>query len=224
MSFDGPVERDFENVASLNAAYLALLGTEPTLQRGLSACPASLRKRLTGLSRLDCRRLSATPLLLFSFRERDDRYWDAVLDSSPEPGLFRSSGSEPVDTLVAAALGFIWQLANRNPFALRLICGATLYWCERIAERTFFGLLDAVRNAGDVPVLRHGHSEALWQKLLDDGISADVSVRRAAQLAALQSVLTDPAPAQAAASWPLAARHVHPAGLRVAEIRERTKR
>jgi hypothetical protein len=223
MSFDGPVGRDFENVAALNSAYLAMLGTEPVLQRGLSACPESLRKKLTRLSQAECRRLAETPLLLFSFRERDDRYWDAVLDKSPETGLFRSSGSEPVDTLVAAALGFIWQLANRNPYALRLICGATLYWCERIAERTCFGLLDAVRNAGDIPVLRYSHLEALWRKLLDDGISADHGVRKAAQLAALQSVLTDPAPGPISTAWPLAARHVEPAGLRVAEIRDRTK-
>ena len=219
MSFDGPVDRDYDNVASLNSAYLAMLGAEPTLRRGLDGCPGPAQQRLLDLSRTQIERLAGTPFLLFSFRERDDRYWDAVLDSKSEPSLFRSSGSEPVDTLVAAALGFVWQLANRNPYALRLICGATLYWCERIGELTFFGLLDAVRNSGDVPRLRHGHSDYLWQKLLHEGVSADRPVRRAAQLAALQSVLTDPVPGPAM-TWKTAARTVAAPDLRVAEVRD----
>lgn len=224
MSFDSPGARDFDNVASLNAAYLAMLGTEPALARGLSGCSPALRERLLRLTQVERRRLAGTPLLLFSFRERDDRYWDGILDKRPEPGLFRSSGSEAVDTLVAAALGFIWQLANCNPYALRLICGATLYWCERIAERTFFGLLDAVRNAGDVPQLRNGHLAALWEKLLLEGISADREVRQAAQLAALQSVLTDPAPSQASSTWRLAARRIDSAETRAASIRDQSER
>ncbi len=224
MSFEGPGARDFDNVASLNAAYLAMLGAEPALARGLSGCASTVRERLLRLTQGECRRLAETPLLLFSFRERDDRYWDGILDKRPEPGLFRSSGSEPVDTLVAAALGFIWQLANGNPYALRLICGATLYWCERIAERTFFGLLDAVRNAGDVPRLRHGHSAALWEKLLNEGTSADREVRQAAQLAALQSVLTDPAPSPASSSWRLAAKRIDSAGTSAASVRDQSER
>ena len=222
MSFDRPADRDYENVASLNSAYLAMLCTERSLRRGLDGCSGPLKARLTELGRTDIPRLAQTPFLLFSFRERDDRYWDDVLERQSEPGLFRSSGSEPVDTLVAAALGFVWQLANRNPYALRLICGATLYWCERIGDLTFFGLLDAVRNSGDVPMLRCGHCDSLWSKLLGDGVSPDRSVRHAAQLAALQSVLTDPVPGPAM-TFRNAARSVDPPGLRVAEVRDRTR-
>ena len=220
MSFDGPDDRDYQNVVSLNTAFLALLGSESALGRGLTGCSAPLRQRIINLSQTDSRRLAETPFLLFSFRERDDRYWDEVLQQDGETSLFRASGSEPVDTLISAALGFIWQLANRNPYTLRLICGATLYWCERIADITFYGLLDAVRNSGGVPVLRQGTSDALWRKLLEDGVSASRPIRRAAQLAALQAVLTDPAPSRATAeSCKLAARKVSPPGLRVAEER-----
>ena len=222
MSFDGPVDRDFDNVASLNSAWLTMLGSERTLLRGLDACPGPMQQRLIDLTRSEIRRLAETPFLLFSFRERDDRYWDEILERKSEPGLFRSSGSEPVDTLVAAALGFVWQLANRNPYSLRLICGATLYWCERIGELTFFGLLDAVRNAGDVPLLRHGHHDSLWQKLLHEGVSADDETRRAAQMAALQSVLTDPLPGPAM-TWRTAARSVTSSEIRIAEVRDRTR-
>ena len=222
MSFDGPADRDFGNVASLNAAWLTMLGTERTLLRGLDACPSATQQRLINLSQPEIRRLAETPFLLFSFRERDDRYWDEILERKTEPGLFRSSGSEPVDTLVAAALGFVWQLANRNPYSLRLICGATLYWCDRIGELTFFGLLDAVRNAGDVPLLRHGCRDSLWRKLLNDGVSADNDIRRAAQMAALQSVLTDPLPVPAM-TWQTAARNVAVSEFRVAEVRDRKR-
>lgn len=222
MSFDGPVDRDFDNVASLNSAWLTMLGTEHALLRGLDDCPVSLRQRLTGLTRAEIHRLAETPFLLFSFRERDNRYWDEILEGRQAPGLFRSSGSEPVDTLVAAALGFVWQLANRNPYSLRIICGATLYWCERIGELTFFGLLDAVRNAGDVPLLRHGHRDTLWRKLLNEGISADSDVRRAAQLAALQCVLTDPQPFPVS-TWRTAARSIPSSEIRITEVRERSE-
>lgn len=218
MSFDGPDSRDYGNVVALNSAYLAALGSERVLSRGITGCQGPIRQRLLNLRRAESQRLAETPFLLFSFRERDDRYWDDVLDETREPGLFRSSGSEPVDTLISAALGFIWQLANRNPYTLRLICGATLYWCDRIAELTFFDLLDAVRNSGDVPVLRQGSSEPLWRKLLGEGLSANQEIRRAAQLAALQAVLTDPISTTATGeTWSLAARPGSAPGLRVAE-------
>lgn len=225
MSFDGPELRDYRNVVALNSAYLKLIGSERVLARGIAGCQEPLRQRILSLHRKESERLAETPFLLFSFRERDDGYWDGILDETREPGLFRSSGSEAVDTLVSAALGFIWQLANRNPYTLRLICGSTLYWCERIADLTFYGLLDAVRNSGDVPLLRESGSNPLWRKLLDEGVSANPEIRRAAQLASLQSILTDPTATKVTAdSWALAARATSAPGLRVAEERRRSER
>jgi hypothetical protein len=225
MSFEGPDTRDYQNVVTLNSAYLTLLGSERVLAGGIAGCQGPLRQRLLNLRRTESLRLAETPFLLFSFRERDDRYWDGVLGATREPGLFRSSGSEPVDTLVAAALGFIWQLANRNPYTLRLICGSTLYWCDRIADLTFYGLLDAVRNSGDVPVLRQGSADMLWRKLLGEGVSANNAIRKAAQLASLQAVLTDSTPPGAAnESWSLAARSSAAPGLRIDGGRESSER
>ena len=114
MSFDGPELRDYRNVVALNTAYLKLIGSERVLARGIAGCQEPLRQRIIGLHRNESERLAETPFLLFSFRERDDRYWDGILDENRDPGLFRSSGSEAVDTLMSAALGFIWQLANRH--------------------------------------------------------------------------------------------------------------
>ena len=217
MAFNGPDLRDYRNVVVLNTAYLSLLGDDPVLARGLAGCRDPMRQRLMNLRREEFLRLAETPFLLFSFREKDGRYWDQVLDESREPGLFRTSGSEPVDTLVSAALGFIWQLANRNPYTLRLICGTTLYWCDRIA--------DAARNTGDVPLLRENAATALWKKLLVDGVSANGDIRRAAQLASFQGILTEPvSPGVASGNWRLAAKASSAPGLHVGDSMESSRR
>ena len=83
-------------------------------------------------------------------------------------------------------------------------------------------VVDAVRNTGDVPALRHGQSETLWRKLLGEGVSVDAEVRRAAQLATLQSVLTDPAPGPEM-TWRTAASRVASPEFRLAEVRERSQ-
>lgn len=224
MTFEGPDRHDYDNVASLNHVYLTLLRRDPGLQRGLAGATAEVGQRLLALTPEESERLVATPFLLFSFHEQDDRYWDRVLREREGPDLFGSSGSEAADTMTSAALGFLWQLAKRNPYALRVICGATLYWCERIADLTFYRLLDAVRSAGQVPALRLAHREELWSKLLSEGVSRTPEVRFAAQLTALQLVLTDPPEQRQQASWQLAARKTRAPGRQLADGGLRPKR
>ena len=216
MAFDGPLITDYDNVASLNLAYLRLIRRDEVLQKGLHEIPEPYRCRITALDQAEAERLAATPFLLFSFRETDDLYWNRILAAPAERDLFRSAVSESVDTVICAGLGFVWQLAQRNPYALRLTCGATLYWCERIAELTFYRLIDAVRCSGEVPILRVGHQHELWRKLLGYGVSRMETVRRAAQMSALQAVLTGP-PDRRRERWSLAARNVRAPGLEVAE-------
>lgn len=219
MAFSGPEMSDYDNVVSLNTAWLDLLQRESRLCSGLTGMPEALRLRITNLSEPQIGRLAATPLLLFSFREGDDRYWTRILAGSPERDLFMASNSNAVDTLIAASLGFIWQLARRNPYALRLICGASVYWTERIAEQTFFDLLDAFRSTGDTPSARLVSQRDLWRKLLSSGVSREGVSRNAAQVSALQAVLTD-YPDNRPESWPLAARAVRAPQLSVAEEKE----
>lgn len=221
MAFSGPELSDYENVVSLNEAWLGLLQRDTRLDGGLVGLSDALKRRITNLSKQQITRLAATPFLLFSFHEGDDRYWTRVLDGSGERDLFAVTDTDEVDTLVSAALGFIWQLARRNPYTLRLICGASLYWTERIAERTFFALLDAVRTTGDTPVMRFVQQGELWRKLLDSGVSRTEITRQAAQISALQAVLTDP-PDSRAENWPLAARATSAPHLSVAERNEPT--
>jgi hypothetical protein len=192
MAFSGPELSDYENVVALNQAWLCLLQKGTRLSEGIAELPERLQRRITNLSQQEITRLAATPFLLFSFREGDDRYWEGVLAGSPERNLFAANDTDDVDILVSASLGFIWQLARRNPYTLRLICGASIYWTEQIAEQTFFGLLEAVRLAGEMPCVRFVQQRELWNKLLDRGLSREVPARHAAQLSALQTILTAP--------------------------------
>ncbi|MDA0992141.1 MAG: hypothetical protein O3A13_00755 [Proteobacteria bacterium] len=222
MAFSGPELSDYENVVSLNEAWLGLVQGDTRLRSGLAGLPEVLIRRLTNLTRQQIVRLAETPFLLFSFRERDDRYWTRVLSPRHERDLFSAHDTDAVDTLVSASLGFIWQLARRNPYTLRLICGATLYWTECIAEQTFLGLLEAVRGSGEVPVIRFVNQREMWRKLLDSGVSPAEITRQAAQLSALQAILTDP-PESTAESWSLAARLVKAPQMCVADGNEPTQ-
>jgi hypothetical protein len=215
MAFSGPELSDYDNVVSLNSAWLGLLQQETRLASGLIGLPDGLCRRITNLSQQQITRLAATRFLLFSFRERDDRYWTRVLAGSPDRDLFRATNTDEVDTLVSASLGFIWQLARRNPYALRLICGASVYWTERIAEQTFFELLDAVHATGDTPCIRFVQQHEMWRKLLDSGVSRQRMKRHAAQVSALQALLTDPP--DSVVEWPRAARGTDTPQLCVAE-------
>lgn len=192
MAFDGPRTADYDNVLSLNQAYLTVLRQDPASHAGLAHLAPELFGRITQLTVHEAERLAAVPFLLLSFREHDERYWKRVLDADRDRDLFACAGSEDVDTIIAAGLGFVWQLARDNPYAVRLFCGASLYWCERIAEQTFYQLLSAVMARGGVPCLRNAHDIGLWSKLLGAGCDKRAHVRNAAHMSALQMILTRP--------------------------------
>lgn len=219
MTFEGPETRDYENVVSLNLAWLDCLKHARLSDSGPGACPSPHLERLLQLNAAETARLAESPFLLFSFRERDHDFWDQVFARRVGDDLFDSPQTGSLAMLTHAALGFVWQLAGRNPYALRLFCGASLYWCECIAELTFIRLLDAVRSARDVPVLRLGANRPLWEKLTREGVSRNNNTRHAAQFAALQTILTDSAGHDQRVSLNRAARNAAAPGLRVAAER-----
>lgn len=216
MAFDGPAPTDYRNVISLNRAYLSLLQRDLRARYGLRRLQTPLSDKITSLNKRQIERLAATPFLLLSYREGDDHYWGKVLGGSSGGDLFASSGSDDLDTLVSAGLGFIWQLARQNPYALRLFCGASLHWCEQIAEQTLYRLLVSVAAHGDILQLRAAHDHELWRKLLADGTNKETLVRRAAHISALQAVLTKPQHKKRQ-TWSLAAKSMSAPGLRVAD-------
>jgi hypothetical protein len=216
MAFNGPASFDYSNVSALNRAYLSLLQTNGDARQSLHQLSSQLSRRITMLTRQQVDRLSTTPFLLFSFRERDDDLWEQVLGTEIGGDLLTRSPATEMNRLQSAGLGFVWQMARQNPYALRLTCGATLHWCEQVAELTLFAFLAAVAPYPDLLELRRGNDEDLWLKLLFNGVSRDRNVRSAAHACALQTVLTRPA-ASMPRSWAVAACKTRQTGLRVAE-------
>lgn len=192
MLFEGPSAVDYENVRSLNRAFLTVLKRDVEAPRCLRGLSPKLAARLPVLTDHQAERLSWTPFLLFSFRERDDRFWEPMFESDGNGDLFSPAGetSDGVGRLVAAGLGFVWQLAKHNPYAARLICGASLHWCEQLTERTFLHVLAIAGRQRDVLTIRSAADDELWRKLLGNGTSRERAVCRAAHISALQRVLT----------------------------------
>lgn len=207
MKYRGPLPADYQNVEALNAAFIRLLVCPgPRADALLAGLPAAQRSRLRGLTVLQRERLARTPFLLFSLRESDSRYWEQLFRYQPNAGLFDAPHEQPVAEaeLLGAALGFLWQLARDNAYAARLVCGASLHWCEQLADQP---LLQAVRAAAraDVMHLRRAGDTLWWHKLLYVVVASERPLRRAARISALQRMLTGgaelpPAPAALAAS------------------------
>lgn len=218
MEFEGPSAVDYENVHSLNRGFLALLKRDPACRRCLTALPSRQAGRLLELTDHQAARLARTPFLLFSLRERDDRFWDPVFADPGNRDLFAvpPSTSDELARLIAAGLGFVWQLAKHNPYAARLICGATLHWCEQLTERTFLHVLALAGMQQDILTVRAAADAELWDKLLCSGVSREGDVRRAAHISALQCVLTSAAQ-PAAGRWAAAACATRPPALRIAD-------
>ena len=127
MDFSGPEPADFANVAALNRAFLIRLRS-PSLGQGLRGhIPEPLHGAVEGLTDRQVERLAAAPFLLMSLHETDERFWhDAALED-PVADLF-DTGGDPHHELSVAAMSFVWQLAQRNPYAARLVCGAAPAW------------------------------------------------------------------------------------------------
>ena len=177
MEYQGLTPDDLANVRALNAAWLEL--TLKDAER-----PPHLTRR--------CRqRLAGTPFLLFSLRECDDGLWVRLLDDRRQPDLLASS-PDPSDRLLAlqsTSLAFLWELSRRNPFVARVVGLAPLNWCERIASITLAQLQAAV--AGELFIEpRLAADSPQYRRLLQRGGSALREARRFAQMAAMQSLLT----------------------------------
>lgn len=218
MDFAAPDAADFVNVRALNKAFLLLVRGGQLPRPCLHGLESPLSNRLGNLTERQIGRLSETPFLLFSLRERDVRFWDQLLAMPRNRDLFLAptATSDEYSRLTAAGLGFVWQLANRNPFVARVIAGASLYWCERISERTIFDLLAVAGTRTDLLVLRAAHDSDLWKKLLNCGVMRQDVIRQSAQIGALQTILTSDRSDQRQA-WSTAARRIDKPRLQVAE-------
>lgn len=187
MDFDGPTGDDFENIRALNRAYLELLNNAGEFARFDSG----------RLSDRQVEGLAGAPFLLCSFRERDNDYWEQLLDADPQLPLQQVDGARAaaLREVRIAGLSFLWQLARRNPYAARMVSGAPLVWCERMEGITLLALLEKTAARDDLMSLRLGDRPKIWRRLLHGSNSRAHDLRVAAQCSALQTLLTDRRPA-----------------------------
>lgn len=169
--YPGPSPDDYANVLALNTAFIEAAFDLKGPQRG---------------------RLAATPFLLFSFRECESEWWDTALIEQHQADLLPVAELEDpeLSRIQTAALSYLWQLACRNPYAVRIISGATVSWCEKITDLPLVTLLDRIGSRGDLMQSRIDSADGLGERLLTDGTSSRQKVRRSSQLTALQSLLT----------------------------------
>ncbi len=169
--FPGPSPDDYANVLALNAAFLKATSDLKGPQRG---------------------RLAAAPFLLFSLRENDIEWWAGVLANQRQGDLMAAAELENPELrrIQTAAMSFLWQLGRRNPYAVRIISGATISWCERITDLPLVTLLNRIGARDDLMMSRLDDPVAIGARLLGSGTSSRRQVRRSTHLTALQTLLT----------------------------------
>ncbi|MGB5449836.1 MAG: hypothetical protein WBM80_13000 [Woeseiaceae bacterium] len=184
MEYDGLTNDDLANIHALNLSFLKAVSGAAAAGFGEIA-----RRRLTD-SQLT--RLAGAPFLLFSFREQDEDYWQRVFDDDPQIDLIDSGNprDENITQLQVAGLSFLWQLVRRNPYAARIVSGAPVGWCDRLARLTLVGLLQKAASRGDLLRMRFPDEVAVWRRLLENGTSSQRQARLASHYSALQALLT----------------------------------
>lgn len=187
MDYEGPTAEDLDNIRALNAAFLRATNyRDSALTNGISSRP---------LTELQIRRLSMAPFLLFSFREQDVEFWERIMADDTQADLLRTPAADAIYAMQVAGLGFLWQLSRRNPYVARLVCGAPVSWCERIARLTLVEVLKRVSGRSDLTVPRFTDCDRVSLRLLQSGASGRRRLQRMSQQFALQAMLTRNSPA-----------------------------
>ncbi len=192
MQYHGPEPAVLANVLELNSAYIdwqhRSLPEEPR-ERGLAP---EIRTRLGELNCAQRERLARVPFLLMSFAENDEARWQALFAERRTRDLLEclQLRDEAASGLVAAGLGFLWQLARRNPYAARLVSGASLNWCEQLSACTLMDLFSRALEDQALLAPRMADKPDIWNRLLTAGVSNRRHARRAARVSALQTLLT----------------------------------
>lgn len=184
MEYEGLTNDDLANIHALNLSFLKAVSAAASTGFGEIA-----RRQLSDSQLI---RLAGAPFLLFSFREQDEDYWQRVLDDDPQIDLIDSGNprDEKIRQLQVAGLSFLWQLVRRNPYVARIVSGAPLGWCDRLAGLTLVGLLQKAASRGDLLRMRFPDEVAMWRRLLENGTGSQRQARLASHHSALQALLT----------------------------------
>ena len=192
MDFQGPAARDLANVTALNQAFLNALRDPDALRVRERPATSSLVDKLVALGERRSDRLAQCPFLLFALAESEDWRWARLFDEEKPADLIDrlERPSEASARLAVATLGFLWELAMRNPYAARLVSGASLSWCEQLSDSSPVRLFGFAASEPGLLAPRLANRTEFWAKLLDAGSRREKDIRHAAQLCALQTVLT----------------------------------
>ncbi|MDH3585524.1 MAG: hypothetical protein OEQ30_00405 [Gammaproteobacteria bacterium] len=193
MQYQGPDAADLMNVFVLNDAFIVWQRTRPadeSRERGLAP---ETRARLGDLGCEQRERLARTPFLLMSLAEDDEARWQSLFTERRTRDLLQclQIRDEVASGLIAAGLGFLWQLARRNPYATRLVSGASLKWCEQLSACTLMDLFARALEDQTLLAPRMADNTDLWHRLLTAGVSNRRHVRLAARVSAMQSMLIE---------------------------------
>ena len=188
MDYQGPETADLANVSALNRAFLEWLAVDTRADQ----LPGDTGRLFALLDRQKVERLARAPFLLLSLGEENEDVWRAVFAQTPPKQLLVNMNPSDAGAirLTTAALGFLWQLAARNPYTARLVSGASLSWCEQLSERALVDIVTRVAEEPQILVVRAADDAELWTRLLTAGVSGRRDLRVAARISALQSVLT----------------------------------
>lgn len=209
MYFAGLEKADLADLLELNRGFLELLGAESAGQTILANVPDRIVGRMQSLTGRDRRRLARVPFLLCTCHAGDVEYWQALLAPGAAGDLFvdRTQQGPGLLRLTSGVIGFAWQLARKNPFAARLLTGASAAWCEEIASQPLLRLIESACRSEDGIRLRMAHEDRFWGHLLRHAVSDDPLIRRAARTSGLQrTLLSTSAPTR----LPLAAKSIAP--------------
>ena len=192
MEFQGPAARDLANVCALNQAFLDVLRNADEQSMRAPSTSDGLVKKLVALGTRRSDRLAECPFLLFALAESEEWRWARLFDEEKPADMIDRLERPPeaAARLAAAALGFLWELAMRNPYAARLVSGASLSWCEQLSDSSPVRLFRFAAIEPNLLTPRLANRSEFWAKLLDAGSSQEKEIRHAAQLCALQTVLT----------------------------------
>jgi hypothetical protein len=216
MEYRGPEPADLANVEALNQAFLRWLRERPDDPAFDGEVAPGISARIRGIKDHEIERLARAPFLLMSLNEEDERRWRDVFANAPCMDLLdaRYRCGEVENRLTLAVLGFLWQLARRNPYTTRLVSGVSLNWCEQLSALPLVALYAQVDRCSPLQP-RLAKDGELWRKLLEAGVSARQEVRWAARVSAMQTVITG-SPAATRRPFAAAACNMPAVSMRVA--------
>ncbi len=196
MEYRGIQAADLAEVVALNRAVLRLLRSDDG-QDPRAHLSDRLQARIVALTDWQIERLSRVPVLL-GINTADNAFWDHWFDGAPQSPMFEGAPAASAQSVggdvAVATLVFLWQLTRVNPYAARLVSGASVNWCERLADCRLAWLVRRTRAEPGILLPRRATQPAFWEHLLNAGVSTSRSVRDAAHLSAMQTVLTIPEP------------------------------